>query len=1106
MLFTIPIYVEVIKGTSRGQEFAVRPLFFPYPRRQHEKLERALQRLGDDLREHLVELGKSYRHEELARWSFSPELDASRLDVELHLRRRTCRMRLLFVSFEALGRRLAFSPGVPDAWFELARGEALHERAVEALAAHFKRLEKEQAHDFEDPEKCGLDGTAWITPLEVRVAPAQHIAPPVTFAALGAEGEMDGDRELRRVGRCLDHLYPDDLDRVVLRDAEVAEFTRLLKAADRRPVLLLGPAQVGKTAILHEYVFHLVADRRERRADPWEKNVWHLSPQRLISGMSSVGQWENRLLAILKEAQKRDHVLYFDDLLGLYFAGQSSQSSLSVAHVLKPYIERREVRLVGEMTPDSFRVLRERDRGFADLFHLVPVAEPSETDNLRVLIQVVRQLESQHRVRFKLDVLPSVLDLTRRYSRHLAFPGKAALFLRRLAVKYRNGEVTRHEALAEFHEQSGLSMTFLDAEQKLSRADVLKALSADTIGQPRALEVASDVIGIAKARLNDPDRPLASFLFLGPTGVGKTQCAKGIAKYLFGNAERLLRFDMNEFLAAGSAARLAGTFDQPEGLLTAAVRRRPFAVVLFDEIEKAHPEVFDLLLQVLGEGRLSDAMGRTVDFTNTLIFLTSNLGVREASASLGFTSGDGHREDTYTQAAQRFFRPEFFNRLDRIVPFGRLARSDISRIADLLIRDVLLREGLVRRKCVLRVEPAALERIIDEGFDPVLGARALKRAIEQQLAQPVAERLAQGLPETITLIDIYPVPGSIRVAVQGLTEVERLPEDHRKLGQPEDVLRGVSAALRRIEDRFAHLRPVGALDARSLEEENAFYFLIQDRVRSLRQQARELGEVLEEARRPSQGVPSLPIRQRWGPVKETWIQFGPRYSNVLHEMSACQDLRLYLDEMASRARSFGTPQERGLLELVEELAVLDAMADGVARGEERVLVYVWTPSAGGCERVDRLYENYLEGGVPEATGVVRVALDGEQRRSERAMVLTGLAAELLTAGESGTHLFVPEHTGIVPVQVHDWRIGEKDDPLQVIHGWHEARRAWMARLATGESGPEDDPLRPGPVVRIYNEGKGWIDLRTGLVGQHLPLVPALARGRLKLPAEVRVGG
>ena len=1122
MKFTIPIYVEAKKGSGRGQTFAVRPLFFPSPQRSGEKLERALQRLTEDLRERLIDLGREFRHDELARWTFSPPLETCRLDLDLLLRRRTARLRLFFVTFEALGRRLAFSPGVPEAWFELGRGEKLQERATEALTAHFRQLEKEEEEGFVPPEECGLQGTAWVTPLELYLRPAQRLAETGTrFAMLGTEAPLDGGWELRRVGRCLDHLYPDDLDRIVLRQTKLEELTRLLTARDRRPVLLVGLPLVGKTALLHEFVYRAVTERRRDRADAYRNNVWLLAPQRLISGMSFVGQWENRLLAIIAEARDKNHLLYFDDLLGLYHAGQTSQSDLSIAHVLRPYVERRDVRLVAEITPESLRVLRERDRGFADLFHVLPVEEPGEQDTLRILIQVMRQLEPKHRARFRLDVLPTVLDLTRRYVRHLSFPGKAAVFLRRLAVKYRNGEVSRTDALVEFHEQSGLSMTFLDSEQKLDRLDVLAALGKEIIGQPRALEASADVIGVAKARLNDPDRPLASFLFLGPTGVGKTQCAKAVARFLFGDAERLLRFDMNEFLTPGSAARLAGTFDQPEGLLTAAVRRRPFAVVLFDEIEKAHPEVFDLLLQVLGEGRLSDALGRTVDFTSTLIILTSNLGVREAQQGPGFAVGDGHRPEAYTQAAQRFFRPEFFNRLDRIVPFDRLGREDVSRIARLLIQDVLLREGLVRRKCVLRVEPAALERIVDEGFDPVLGARALKRAIERQLAQPVARRLAAGLPETITLINIYPGRDSVCVDVRGLVEVERLPADHRVLGRSEEVIRGVVAALRRIEERFAHLRPTGAIDPAGLEGEHAFYFVVQERVRDLRQRARELAEMLEDSRRSHRRGPSLPVPAQRDLTKEARTSFdgGPRYGSVLAELAAAEDIRLFLEEMAQRARPFGSAEEAQARALAEDVAVLETLADSVAAGEEQVLLYLWTANPGGLSRVEELARRYAAGFL-RALGRQADVADGDSPtvawwgleqtvlplptdRPERALLVRGLAATRLTAGEVGTHLFVPEQIGLIPVQVHAWPVPEGVDALAVLSGHTQARRTWLEALARGNAALADDPLLPGPVVRIYNEGRQWLDLRTGRVGSGLPPIAELVTATLPLPAEVR---
>jgi ATP-dependent Clp protease ATP-binding subunit ClpA len=1092
MNLTVPLYVE---SRRQGSEtlYLVRPLFFARPARHHERLERALHLLAHELRLHLHHLGKQPRHEELAAWSFNPRLDYQRIDLTIELRKRTARLRLLVVLFDALGRRVAFAPVIPDVWFELARGEQVAARAAEVLGAWFRDQEKDTDEEFVPPERFALEGTAWLSSLDVEVHPDQRLGPPENLApraGLGDAPPLDGEEELERVGRCLDRLYPDDLDRALLRDREVEELARLLEAPDRRPILLLGPRMVGKTTLLHEVVHRAVA----RRTDPYARrqNVWLLSPQRLISGMSYVGQWENRLLAILKEAQKRDHVLYCDDLLGLYHAGRTSQSDLSAAHVLEPYVERREVRLIAEATPEVLRVLQERDRGFADLFHRLPLAEPGDEDNLRLLIATTRQLEGQHGTRFDLDVLPTVIDLQRRYARGLSFPGKAALFLRRLAVKYRRGRVGRLEALQEFQAQSGLALGFLDGQVKLRRDDVIAALQQDVVGQARALEACADVLAIAKARLNDPDRPLASFLFLGPTGVGKTQCARAVARYLFGDAEHLVRFDMNEFLTPGAAARLAGTFDNPEGLLTAAVRRRPFAVILLDEIEKAHPEVFDLLLQVLGEGRLTDALGRTVDFGNTLIVLTSNLGVREAQQGMGFRPGEIHDPEAYHRAAQRFFRPEFFNRLDRVVPFDRLGRAEIGQIARGLLVELLQREGLARRKSLLRVEEPALEYIVNKGFDPVLGARALKRAIEQGLTRPVAAHLARGAAQTLTEVHVFPFGEDVAVDVRGLTEVPRAVASLPAGLDDETIRQRLHAVLRRVEGQFGHLRPAGAIASDNLQCGHLFYFVLQEQVRTLRWELRRLAEAQEDARRARQAAPALPVR-----IAPRSIYSEPR-RNLLGEMAAAQDLRLYLEELASGAGWVEPAEGPELAPLVRRAALLEALAGARDEpGGEQVLVYLWCAGPGGQRWVDWLADSYREGGLtpqvparwepgdeetPQAWWHLEVApLKPGPACPGRALLVRGLAAGRLAGSEEGTHLVCPQHGGPVGVQVHAWRVPDGVEPLAVLRERLAERATWLERLRGADASPADDPLGCSPVVRLYNEGQAAIDLRTGLV-------------------------
>ncbi|MCC6464867.1 MAG: ATP-dependent Clp protease ATP-binding subunit, partial [Planctomycetes bacterium] len=764
MKFTLPLYHE--KFTENGAvRYFVRPLFHETPDACREDLRRATDSVANALRRDLAALARKPRQDDLAAMVFSPELNEQTARVSIALRRRTFEAEYLLVSWEAMGRRLCMTPRLPGLWFALERGQDAASRAGEVLSAYYRSLER-QGLDT-DPTLHAPRGSAWITHQELDIA-LDHSLPDERAegrAAIGAYESLPGDEELHRVGRLVNALYPEALVRAVQRDAEVADLTRLLAAADRRPLLLLGPSGAGKTAVLHEHVRRTM-EPGQRRSAP--QQVWQVAPQRLISGMSYVGQWENRLHAILAEVRRRDHVLYFDDFLGLFRAGQSAGSRLSVAQVLRPFAERREVRVLAEMTPQAFRVLAEQDRGWSDLFHVIPVREQPEEEALRVVLHGRRNLEASHECRLDVEAVATAVELQQRYRRDTAMPGKALGFLGQVAARHRGEAVSRDDVLREFEAQSGLSVTFLDQRRKLERDEVLAGLRRGVLGQEAALQAVADAIVVARARLNDPERPLGSFLFLGPTGTGKTHCAKALARWLYGSEEALLRFDLNEFQSPHAVARLAGSFDEPEGLLTSAVRRRPFSVLLFDEVEKAHPAAHDLLLQVLGEGRLTDALGRTADFCNTMIVLTSNMGAEQAHQAMGFGRHAEPGAEAYVAAARKFFRPEFFNRLDRIVPFARLPREQVGEIARGLLAGLLRREGLGRRLCILHVDDGALQRVVDEGFHPQLGARAVRRALEQAFTVPLARHLAALRAEVPTVIRLSGEARAVTVAVQPL--------------------------------------------------------------------------------------------------------------------------------------------------------------------------------------------------------------------------------------------------------------------------------------------------------------------------------------------------
>jgi ATP-dependent Clp protease ATP-binding subunit ClpC len=1078
----VALYIQETRAEGRERRdtfFLVRPLFFEGPERRAELLSRALARMTPELRRAVELLARKERHEELIRAAFCPEIETLSLDTPLALRRQTLRCRLLVASYRALDRRIAFSPTLPKVCFEMGKGETLRQRAVAVFTEYFRGLERDaEGEGLPEPEPGYVRGWVTTTDLDVNLTrPARREEPPKFMALFGPE-KMNGRDELEKVGRRLEALYPDDLDRAILREAEVARLAARLEDSDRRPVLLVGPRQVGKTALIHECVFRKVEKETPGTRLPGE--TWLLSPQRLISGMMYAGQWENRLLAILDHAKNRGHVLYFDDLPGLFFAGVSASSDLNVAQVLRPYLERRDVRVLAEITPEGLRALQERDRGFAELFEIQRLAEPGEDEARRILVSVVRHLEGQHRCRLALDVLPTLMDLQRHYARDAAMPGRVAGYLRRLAAKFARQSVTRDLLLADYHRRSGIDLGILDTRRRLERRDVLAALGTKIVGQREAVAEMADVVSIAKARLNDPERPLATLLFLGPTGVGKTQSAKALAAYLFGAAERLVRLDMNEYVDGASAARLIGTWRQPEGVLTAAIRRQPYAVVLLDEIEKAHRDVHDLLLQLLGEGRLTDALGRTADFTNAVLIMTSNLGVRQAEAAFGFgrTEGRAGGDAAYRQEAERFFRPEFFNRIDRIVPFSKLTRAETRRIARMLIDEVFRRDGLRQRQAILAVEEQAMEQIVDQGYHPEFGARALKRALEQQLTQPVASRLAALEPGVPTVIHVYPGPGQVSV---GLEPLRRAPRDMPPpVARREDLLDAVDAAMDRIDRHMATLQPRGRVVVGEVAPEHARYF-------ALREQQQIVDRLLDRLMAPrGQGAPKPPHTNLRGVARRA-LHSTPRAN--FRDMFAAEDLRQYLAMAAAEAEPFGRSQEDEIRKLLGELALLQAMATApVGQGDRAVLVFRSMAGRNAAVLADvvRAYMPfYLPGRflkdrrVPERWGVAPNA--------PWALLMEGPGAGVVAAAEQGTHLIVDAHAGVEPVQALALSLGRADDPLTAALSLYERDLSWRDAMAAGQAGPQEDPLPLGPIVRVYDKPPQaratWriLDVRSGLL-------------------------
>ena len=526
---------------------------------------------------------------------------------------------------------------------------------------------------------------------------------------------------------------PELIGRARERDSLLA----LLDASSPMCVAIVGPTRSGKTALLDSLVISKALGRE----------VFATSGAQLVAGQSGFGQWQDRLHRVMRAAEELDAILYFDDFSDL-FSGQAG-GMLDMASVMRPYVESGRVRIVGELTPENLDQYERRYVSFFANLHRVRVDEmtPHETEAvLRAHIKFSLERYPGKAV-LAADAVTPLVELAGRYMPYRAFPGKAVALYEDLRAMHESdyipdGEQPRIEQSAvydAFSVRTGIPVFLLREDSALKRDEILEYFSRRVIGQEDAVRRVADVVCAVKARLQPPGKPLATLLFVGPTGVGKTEVAKTLARFLFGAAERMIRFDMSEYMDVGAVARLIQGTERGEGELTRKIRQQPFSVLLLDEIEKAHPAVFDLLLQVCGEGRLTDARGKTAHFHNTLIIMTSNLGAAHRRDALGFGEVSALDDsEHYMEQVTRKFRPEFVNRLDAVVGFHALTRAQAGAVAAVVLERILERPGLAEAKVAVDVSSTALELLATRGYSEAYGARALRRYLDTHLARPIA--------------------------------------------------------------------------------------------------------------------------------------------------------------------------------------------------------------------------------------------------------------------------------------------------------------------------------------------------------------------------------
>ena len=749
--------------------YYIRPLFLNHPVASHRRFDSAVSQFKKEVKHYFKGFVFNRANAKHLLWyQFHPELEYKQFEFNLQIGKQFIQGLFGLFWFPLKGHIFVVVPSINNFMFiaEQKPGEKinLEEQAREKIQAVLKKIKSEVGRAF-NPEIYFSNKKEFITEASVNVNIGQgpfkfeEEGEDWFFSRLNQDFEFDGGVEIEKVGYDLNSRYPAELRRAYFREELVEKAYQIIFQKDKTPFALVGPEGVGKHTILHEVVWRYHSNFYEKRKRK-NQRIWHVDPTRIIAGMSVVGRWQKRFEAIIQylrhpeEERKDPDILLIDNPVAMLRIGQSAQNNMTLSDVLKPYLEKRQLQVCLLASPEEWKIIQERDRRFSDLFQLIRMQEPALETAAKIVLQNRKVLEQENECTISIQAVRQLFNIQRNYFKHSPLPGSVMRLLQQLATKYKYNVIDVPEVREEFRAFSGLEERIFDPSVQLEEAEVDRLIAQELVGQPEAVQTLSSLIHLIKAKLTDPSKPLSSFLFIGPTGVGKTQAAKVLCNYLMGSEAHLMRFDMNEFIDESAVQRLIGDYYNPEGQLTGKVRYNPFGVLLLDEIEKAHPKVHDLLLQVLDDGRLTDSLGRTVDFSNTIIIMTSNVGAKEASIRLGFNAEQRDESTIFTRAVENHFRPEFINRIDRIVIFNPLELDHILRIASLQIRELLKRDGFVRRTTILNISKEALEWVARRGFDAKMGGRALKRQIERDLTTLSAEQLISTQSDNPIIFDI----------------------------------------------------------------------------------------------------------------------------------------------------------------------------------------------------------------------------------------------------------------------------------------------------------------------------------------------------------------
>ena len=1102
--FEFPVWVQY-----KNKQYIIRPLFIANPSVANERYERAMKGLIKSIRNEFKSYHTNRENLNFFLWYlFNPDFKYLNLELEFSYGQRYFHGKVAAAWFEYQGQTIVHLPSFGDLWFYMHTEEPkkadIAREVEEQIQRYGRRYKKEYDEEFL-MEPYAAVGKEFCTTVDMYMHTAgekitlgfgdeemfqQFFRPNTTF---------EGRDEIEKVGFELNDLYPSELQRAFFQEELVAQLDRLIYNRENVPIVILGPRRVGKTTLLNEVVYRYL-DRNSERELFHLDNIWTVDPSRLIAGMSIVGMWQRRFESIIRFAMQpvqkvnRKDKLYFNNIIALFRIGKSSQNNMTLSDVLKPYLQKREIQVILEATPEEWDVASELDRGFTDLFKVMRLYEPSDSKSLRIINKVRVRLETEHDFQISNTGLLRLIELQKRFSQSMVLIGAIAENLHQLASKYTYKEVTPQVIVEEFSSKTHLSERLADPEVKITKEEFHQYISRRLIGQQAAVDCLTDVLHVIKAQLNNPERPFGSYLFIGPTGVGKTQAAKVVAKYLFTHEDSLVRFDMNEFIDGGAVSRLVGDLNYPEGQLTTKIRYNPYCVLLFDEIEKAHPDVHNLLLQVLGEGRLTDALGRTISFCNTVIIMTSNLGAERVGKEINIQRRADLADSTYEKAVRDFFRPEFINRIDNVIIFNKLNLEHIGQIAWLQIKELLKRHGFMRRHTILNVSEEVLQKLAENGFDPEMGGRALKRQIEKELTVLIADQLVETLPDTPVIFNLFIQDRRLKPLLTRLEHVEAFEESAiPKIGDFDVKVAHFQYLLQEIEAIKTAMQASDENDEGGLidlSEATDYSFIhLKEEVNNIEQKVRNIIYEYDTQRNFDVSQSNVQIRYV---AQDKLLRNDAAGSRVekkyFQELYSELEIYEYLEEVAQATDKIVRESDALFFETSQNWAWTKFFYEHFEKnGHDRIIISI----ISRVEKAGKEEVEYLESLYRRIYPVEQVI---KAKDNELHLYLQGPGLYDLFKCEVGFHMFFIPHETPLPVEVNIHRLGAIEEKVGQDKPTEETpeafinnlkNRRWQDMIKTEEG--MKDLKKVAYIIRLYAfadllQRQGTItDLRTGII-------------------------